>query len=109
DPFSDPSEWSVVSFFDSLEHFPDFEAVKSLISRAKIVMVSVPRRPRWFPENLSWRHFKPGEHLHYFSLRSLSRLVDKPLLAASNVEDCIRISDHSEPNILTAVYGVSGN
>jgi hypothetical protein len=105
---TDDSRWNVVTFFDSLEHFPEFELVRDLLRRTHYVMVSLPKRPRTFPRDRAWRHFKPGEHLHYFSELSLQHVVQKPLLALSDIEDAIRRgSSPGQQNILTAVFGHS--
>ncbi|HVA51383.1 MAG TPA: methyltransferase domain-containing protein [Pirellulales bacterium] len=101
----DQSLWDVVSCFDSLEHFGDFSSVRSLWRRAQLVLVSLPLAPPAFPACRAWSHYKPGEHLHYFSPASLARLVAKPLIAASNVEDAIRRPKDTRQNIYTAVYG----
>jgi hypothetical protein len=99
--------WDLVTFFDSLEHFPSLEPVRGLIGRSKYVVVSLPCRPVWFPERLDWKHFKPGEHLHYFCEDSLDRLFgSKRRLISTDVEDVIRGSGpEGVRNILTAVYG----
>lgn len=63
----------IVTAFDSLEHVPEFDGFFGL--NADIYLISTPYRPAWFGRDArQWRHFKPGEHLHYFSLSSLSRL-----------------------------------
>lgn len=65
--------YDVITMFDSLEHLPSL----ALPMLAEHIIISIPHRPMWFlkhPEN--WRHFKPGEHLHYFTPRSLSWLMD---------------------------------
>lgn len=101
------SRWDVVTFFDSLEHFPDLAPVRDLAGRSKYVVVSLPSRPVWFPERLEWKHYKPGEHLHYFCEDSLDRLFGvKRRLAFTDVEDVIRgKGPEGVRNILTAVYG----
>lgn len=101
----DRSTWDVVTFFDSLEHFPDFEIVRSLLRRSRSVLVSLPLPPASFPRDRSWKHYKPGEHLHYFSEKSLRTLVGKPLLLRSDVEDTIRRGTPGVQNILTCLFG----
>lgn len=101
---NDKSEWDVVTFFDSLEHFPDLDVVRDLSKRSLFVVVSLPNRPERFPDNTDWKHYRPGEHLHYFSVRSLSRLFDdKKLLVVTDLEDTIRTSNSGEKNILTVI------
>ncbi len=98
--------WDVVTFFDSLEHFPDLGIIKDLSRRSRTVIVSMPARPENFPADLSWKHFRPGEHLHYFSDRSLSRLFsDKKALFVTDLEDAIRGRPGGRLNIFTMVFG----
>lgn len=102
---TDEREWDVVTFFDSLEHFPDFAMVCNPLSRAKYALISLPSTPADFPMNRNWRHYKPGEHLHYFSVPSLCHLVGKKLLCTSNLEDTVRGSLNNSQNILTVIFG----
>lgn len=107
-PLANTKNWGVVTFFDSLEHFADFSVVRGLCERATLVVVSVPQMPVWWPSARirEWRHYRPGEHLHYFTLESLQALFSrKVLLAASDVEDTVRGKlPGGEQNILTAVF-----
>lgn len=97
--------WDVVTFFDSLEHFPDLKPVRDLVRRAAFAVVSMPFRPKDFPTTRAWKHYRPGEHLHYFSLKSLSALFpDKRLMFVTDAEDAIRKPLGGEPNIFTAVF-----
>jgi hypothetical protein len=101
------SAWDVVTFFDSLEHFPSLSSVRDLARRSRYVVVSLPCRPLWFPERRDWKHYKPGEHLHYFCEDSLDRLFGaKHRLSFADVEDVVRgKGPDGGRNILTAVYG----
>ncbi len=78
-----------------------------------ISIVSLPYSPDFLletPEN--WRHYKPGEHLHYFSRESLDRLMRKWGLTTKIVEgfpeDVLRgkltIFSRAYDNIYTAIY-----
>lgn len=102
-------KWDVVTFFDSLEHMPGFFEVRSLISRSRCVIVSTPNRPSLFPEGegtLKWKHYRPGEHLHYFSHNSLQRLFSPLVLyLISDVEDTIRgKAENGENNVNTFIF-----
>lgn len=98
----DSKEWDVVTFFDSLEHMDSFSTIRKL--RSKIIIVSTPLRPDTFPDDLRWKHWKPGEHLHYFDAIGILRLwPPKKKLAESNIEDIIRKSLNGDKNILTIV------
>jgi hypothetical protein len=95
----------VMTFFDSLEHFPDLTFLRDIT--AKQVIVSVPWLPSWPAAKLAkWRHWRPGEHLRHFtpySLRNLFFDIGYRLVCYGNPEDEIRTADHS-PNILTAAF-----
>lgn len=104
-------QFDLICFFDSLEHLPSFECLFRL--RTRHVVVSLPNPPECLlrsPGN--WRHYKPGEHLHYFSPRSLNTLMHRwgfPVrLAAGFPEDAVRgklrIDGRLHDNIYTAIY-----
>ena len=65
--------YDLVTLWDVLEHLDDFHLVGALIQDAKYAAVTVPLRPTGTPL-ASWKHFKPGEHLHYFTMDTLSAL-----------------------------------
>src|ERR1035437_1863088 len=94
-----------VTFFDSLEHFPDFAPVRDLAQRTDYIVISYPCRPTWFPDDKEWKHYRPGEHLHYFSTRSLCRLFQQFTLVSSiDLEDAVRGKlSKGEQNIQTLV------
>lgn len=98
--------FDVVTFFDSLEHFPDIEWIKNLKCRS--IIITVPhchyKSDEWFNE---WKHRKPDEHLWHFNQSSLIRFMDRMgyhPIRVSNVEDVIRKNKPDEENILTGVF-----
>jgi len=98
--------YDVVTFFDSLEHYPNIDFVQKL--NCNYVVVSLPwchnTSDEWFS---TWKHRKPDEHLHHFDLSSLTNFMRSQgfrLVGNSNVEDTIRKSASTLPNILTAVF-----
>lgn len=98
--------YDVVTFFDSLEHFPDIEFVKDL--NCKYVCISVPHchyfDDDWF---LNWKHRKPSEHIWHFnekSLTSFMRRMGFELVNCTNLEDTIRKNNKKETNILTCLF-----
>ena len=105
-----PETFDLVTFFDSLEHFEDVR--EPLHKSKKYVLISLPNTPpklELFKD--SWKHYRPGEHLHYFNLKSLSLLMTEfgfHLTGYSYFEDQIRepstFSNFSCPNILSATY-----
>ena len=103
--------FDLVCFFDSLEHFPAFDCLFGL--RAAHVVVSLPAAPDYLLQApQQWRHYKPGEHLHYFSGQSLDHLLAKwglqHRIADGFPEDELRGKLHvggcSYDNIYTALY-----
>ncbi len=67
--------YDVTCFWDVLEHIRDFKELEAILALSKNVACTVPIIPE---EGLAeWKHFKPGEHLHYFTKDSLLALFDK--------------------------------
>lgn len=107
-PLCGADSWDVVTFFDSLEHFSEFGEIRSLSKRARLLVVSVPKTPVDLLTNRQWRHYKPGEHLHYFCEQSLAALFS-PMRAivSSDLEDVVRGNLDGSQNILTMVFAQS--
>lgn len=61
-------------FWDVLEHIPDFKVIEPILALSKHVAVSLPIAPNDLGNLKDWKHFKPGEHLHYFTNESLEAL-----------------------------------
>lgn len=108
--FKTKIKFDIVTFFDSLEHFPNFDEIFKL--DAKMMLVSLPKRPETFFESpTTWKHYKPGEHLHYFSNQSLATLMKcygYEFDSESDLEDTLRGKcNHGgqiQQNISTSVY-----
>ena len=66
--------YDVVCFWDVIEHILDFSKVEPVIALARHVAISLPI----IKGNLALsKHFKPGEHLHYWTEESLVALFFK--------------------------------
>ena len=107
-PRQNQAPWEALTLFDSLEHLPRLAEVVELAAghQVRLVAVSTPAAPCWFPLGRRWRHYKPGEHLHYFNPDSLGRLFrDYQACLLMGLEDVIRTpwAEH-EPNVLTMVF-----
>jgi hypothetical protein len=109
--FDTKLEFDLACFFDSIEHFPVFDPIFKL--KAKVAIVSIPNTPvSLLASPKTWRHFKPGEHLHYFSRTSLDKLMLRwgftHKLTEGFPEDQLRgklvIDGMSADNIYTAIY-----
>lgn len=100
-------EVDVITFFDSLEHFPDIEFVKDL--KCKYAVISLPWCTKgfdlyWF---MNWKHRKPDEHLYHFDEVSLERFMNRQgytKINHCNLEDKVRVDKNLNPNILTACF-----
>ena len=78
--------YDVTCFWDVLEHIRDFQDIEPILMLSKKVACTVPIIP---DEGLSeWKHFKPGEHLHYFTKDSLVALFDKFGFSPMVENDC---------------------
>lgn len=99
-------KWSVVTFYDVLEHIADMSFLRHL--QSEMIVVTVPhchanlRGWDWFAR---WKHRKPDEHVHHWDAEALMRTLQHYGWASAyigSVEDCTRKGDDS-PNILTVV------
>jgi hypothetical protein len=68
--------YDLMCMWDVLEHIPNFEVIQDVLMRSKHVAISVPVKPDKVKLE-EWKHFKPMEHLHYFSQESLISLFSK--------------------------------
>ena len=68
--------YSLVCFCDVLEHLTSLSEVDNVLKMAEFIAISVPIKPDKQPL-ATWKHFKPGEHLNYFSESSLKDIFLK--------------------------------
>lgn len=66
--------YDLVTLWDVFEHIPDHSVLSEIFSRTNYVALAVPILPEG-KELKGWKHYKPGEHLHYFSIRLLDELM----------------------------------
>lgn len=103
------TEVDLITFFDSLEHFPNRDLDKTIKAlRCKFICISVP----WchYTDNMKdfevWKHRKPNEHFHHFDLKGLCTLLDTSgfnFVTCGSVEDLVRKGNSKLPNILTVI------
>jgi len=62
--------YDVICFWDVFEHIPDFSVLVKLLENTSYIAFSLPMKPKNI-EWMSWKHFKPLEHLHYYDLELL--------------------------------------
>lgn len=65
--------YDLVTMWDVIEHIPNFNDLKGVLSKARNVALSVPILPEG-KELRKWKHCKPDEHLHYFTVRILDEI-----------------------------------
>ena len=67
--------WDVATFWDSLEHM---ERPRDLIVglKPKYIFACAPCLDDWKGEITDWKHYYPGEHLHYFTEASFRKLLE---------------------------------
>ena len=76
----DTKKYQCVCFFDSLEHLKDPIKVinnfnpKCCVISIPIVIGSISNVDTIINAVRNSKHFKPGEHIHYFSLKSLNKM-----------------------------------
>ena len=97
------SRFALVTFFDSLEHIESLEFLSQL--KAERVVITAPYyREEAFP---TWKHRKPGEHLHHFTPESLKRLMEHmgfSRVKTVDLEDCIRGRLDGQQNTFTSIF-----
>lgn len=98
--------FDVICFFDVLEHFEEIDFIKKL--NCKYFYISLPWchyfSDEWFT---NWKHRRPDEHLWHFNEKSLTNFMEEmgyDLIDISNIEDTIRTTKESYPNILTGIF-----
>lgn len=96
------------TYWDVLEHIHDLHFVRYI--PAETIVISLPychyhkEGQEWFE---TWHHRKPGEHIHFFDLNSLTRFMhdnDWVRVAWTNIEDSVRKPRDWRQNILTAGF-----
>jgi len=68
--------YDLVTFWDVLEHIPDFNEIVGVLAMTKYVAVTVPIKP----PKMAWedyKHYKPLEHIHHFTHETLHALMRK--------------------------------
>lgn len=67
--------YDVTCFWDVLEHITDFSVIEPVLALSRHVAVTVPIFEDDPAALSNWKHFKPGEHLHYFTPETLGALM----------------------------------
>ncbi len=97
-------QWDVVTFFDSWEHIKDLRFINEIQSR--LFVITIPNLPPLIDEKglQLWKHYKPNEHLHYFTKASAFAFFlnnGYVVIDVSDIEDVIRTPSGHFANTLT--------
>lgn len=68
--------YDLVSFWDVLEHIPDFGEIIGVFNMARNIAITIPVKPL----NMKWadfKHYKPLEHIHHFTDDSIVALLNE--------------------------------
>lgn len=78
-PFNKPYDplkvYDILTFWDSLEHIPDFKDV-ILCHDPTWIFLSTPNLESVKGPVKDWKHYKPHEHIYYFDQYSLTTIFD---------------------------------
>jgi hypothetical protein len=74
-------KFKAVCFWDSIEHVPSVTDITNMLDHAEeYVFMSVPVMDHSLTSNLhklvEWKHFRPNEHVWYFSIRGVIRFME---------------------------------
>lgn len=67
--------YNLICLYDVLEHIPDFTELLPILRKTDNVIVTVPIKPALMLWK-DYKHFKPGEHLHYFTDDLLTHIFE---------------------------------
>lgn len=79
DPLMTTQKFRAITFFDALEHFEYLHQVKRVSACTEWIFVTAPLPPLGFPVQIDggiagWKHWRPGEHHHFFHPETLEEL-----------------------------------
>ena len=67
-------EWDAVTFWDSLEHIPNFYSLIRTLN-PKWLFIATPNLESVRHDVLKWKHYRPDEHIYYFDRHSLKIIL----------------------------------
>lgn len=68
--------YDIVCFWDVLEHIRDFSLIEPVLNLSRHIALTIPIQPTNTPIS-DWKHFKPMEHLNYFTRDSIQDLLGR--------------------------------
>lgn len=89
--------FDVVTMFDSLEHFPNFDVVKwahAMLRKGGYLVLGIPNFRAELLTNIEeWRHYRPDEHAFGISETAIYQLCDGELLGVKFRFECDEAND----------------
>lgn len=98
-------DYEAVTFWDSLEHVKNPKKVLKALNPYYVFICTPSTDDIDLNNILNWRHYRPKEHIHYFSKDSLEKLLDScgyGLLEFNYKESMIRRGG-KDKNLITVV------
>lgn len=74
-PSIGPTPVDVLTFWDVLEHIPDFIGLITYYT-PKFIFLSTPNLESVSGDIRAWKHYRPYEHVYYFDQHSLAFIFD---------------------------------
>lgn len=75
----DLGQYDVVCFFDVVEHLRNYKDILSQIGINNVIVITVPCWEKWNRLDIyditNWRHYKPGEHFLYGSVKGWQKEI----------------------------------
>ena len=108
-PFSDPAlyrmSWDGVTMWDVIEHMVDPNRfLKGM--KSEYLFVVTPDADSAPEDFASWKHYRPDEHQHYFTIPSLIGILERNGFALKEINrNEAKIRDKGHPNALVTVVG----
>ncbi|MCK4307109.1 adenylyltransferase/cytidyltransferase family protein [candidate division WOR-3 bacterium] len=68
--------YDLITFWDVFEHIRDLDSLIPLFGKARNIAMTIPILPKG-KKLKEWKHYKPGEHFHYFSKDSIVSVMDQ--------------------------------
>jgi len=102
--------WDAVTFWDSLEHTDDpKQTIVDILPQ--YIFIAVPCIDDFKEKDLTkWKHYRPHEHIHHFSEKSLRKLLEAigyDILEV-NFEEALLRRGYNGKNIITIVGRYNG-
>jgi len=74
-------QFDAITMFDVLEHFPQLDSlntIKNLLAPNGYLFITVPNFTKDLLDDIkNWKHYKPYEHIHLFSVESIKAIASK--------------------------------